>query len=420
MEKLRSAMDPIPNEEVNTTALPTQDALQHLVSLSEPLPEWETPTRLEDMDKADLIRMINDQAKVVQNLRSWIGETQQILRTLINSEQSLAPPPPELPVEEKEEKEEKPVATKKKTKRRRKKKPPAEPNLELLKKQGLIEQKKRLAIEKKEWDDILRSDEKKYRSRVLTLRGIWKQDQYLLKPVRHYADCYSRKLLLRNLRSAKMLSSIINPYFYPSYRSTFATRAYVNYDNPERVWLRDDEDQWHDLPFSHGVKNMIYHSVTAFVDLIRRERPILAEEDWCKWRQEQATLERCQSENYQFVYKNLEKRIPRLRGHPELEEQRIAEIFLRTDERKLNTLAAIEKEYPHYCMLEPQEQEKILWQRVIHDLRHQEQLKKAIQYHQAVPDLSNLPPMEDPVSQQEQALENAIQISEERHTDIRY
>lgn len=427
MEKLRSAMESVPNEEESSTSdVPASNALQDLMNLSEPLPDWEPPSP-EQLEKEELIKMVKEQADMIINLRTWIQETQHLLNTLINTDTLLSSAirmNNDSNHDESHESDSDETVERKKEKKKRKRKkkekeeektPPPPTNIEELIQQGQEEIKKRLSHEKQEWNSILRNDEKQCRSRVLTLRGYWKTDKYILSPVRHYADCYPRGLLLRNLRSAKLLSSIINPYFYPSYRSTYATRVYIDAENNTKAWLRDESDTWHHIPFKDAVKNMVFHSVSAFIDLIRREKPILSENDWCTWRQEQATLENSNTENYQFVLKNLEKRIPSLRGHPEEEENRIAKIFLQNEERKIATLEAIEKEYPHYCTLKQEEQDLILWKRVIYDLRVEEKFKKARQYHEQVPNLNEIDIPDESESLHNIAVENAIQISEERY-----
>ena len=74
------------------------------------------------------------------------------------------------------------------------------------------------------------------------------------------------------MKTAKMLSSIICPYFYPKYISTLDTKVYIDLNKNKTMWFLDDNHKWISVSFSIAIKNMIYHSVSAFIDIIRREK----------------------------------------------------------------------------------------------------------------------------------------------------
>ena len=240
-----------------------------------------------------------------------------------------------------------------------------------------------LLKEQKEWDNLLIGDD------ILNpleniLDGCWNTNNFILKPVRHYADYYSRPLMVRNMKSSKMLTSIICPNFYPKYKSSLDTKVYINVNKKRKLWLRDDNDKWRSVTFSVGFKNMIFHAITAFVDMIRREREILPEENVSSWESEQESLENYHSENHKIVVKNLIKRIPKLSIHPEHEEKKLAEKFLENDEYKVDILTELCNEFPEYSNLSMEEQDTVLYKRVIHDVRHKNKMSKAKIYHSKV------------------------------------
>ena len=238
--------------------------------------------------------------------------------------------------------------------------------------------------EKKEWDNILDEDSKTFNPLENLLDGYWNTDNFILKPVRHYADYYPRPLLIRNMKSSKMLTSIICPNFYPKYISSLDTKVYIDVTKKRKVWLRDETNKWHSLPFSVGFKNLIFHAVTAYVDIIRREIEILPEENMNTWNSEKESLENVNSENYNLIVKNLIKRIPKLSIHPEKEEKRLAEEFNNNDDYRVDILTSLSNELPNYSNLTIEEQETLLLKRIIHDVRHKNSLMKAKQYHNQV------------------------------------
>jgi hypothetical protein len=241
-----------------------------------------------------------------------------------------------------------------------------------------------ISKEQQEWDNILNKDDKTFNPLENILEGYWNTDDYLLKPVRHYADCYSRPLLVRNMKSSKMLTSIICPYFYPKYKSSLDTKAYINVNKKRKLWLRDDNDRWHSVDFSIGFRNMIFHAVSAYVDIIRREEEIIPDELVDMWRAEQDSLENRSSENYKIIMKNLIKRIPKLSCHPEDEEKKLAEKYLADDEYKIDILTELSGELENFSGLSQEDQNNILYKRVIHNVRHKNKLVKAKQYHNMV------------------------------------
>jgi hypothetical protein len=233
--------------------------------------------------------------------------------------------------------------------------------------------------EKKEWESI-RNEKIKLNPLENILIGFWNTDNYILKPVHHYSDCYSRQLMVRNMKSAKMLSSIICPYFYPKYLSSLQTRVYIDINKKKKMWFRDDNDMWHSVDFAVGIKNMIFHAVGAFTDLIRREKEILPEDYACLWESELLTLENNKSENYKIIVKNLIDRITKLSIHPEKEEIRLAEEYLKNDDYKIDILTELSEEY-NFSDLTISNQEKILYKRTIYNVRYENKIKIAKGYH---------------------------------------
>lgn len=238
--------------------------------------------------------------------------------------------------------------------------------------------------EKKDWDNLLDKYSKKFNPLENVLNGYWNTDNFILKPVRHYADYYSRSLLVRNMKSSKMLTSIICPNFYPNYKSSLDTKIYIDITKKRQLWLRDETNKWNSVSFSVGFKNLIFHAVTAYVDLIRREREILPEENVSAWESEKESLENVNSENYKIIVKNLIKRIPKLSIHPEKEENRIAEEFNKDDDYRVDILTFLSNEFPNYSNLTLEEQETLLLKRIIHDVRNKNSIIKARQYHNKV------------------------------------
>lgn len=248
------------------------------------------------------------------------------------------------------------------------------------KSQSLIEHiisKEKQEQEKKEWDDL---EEDTLNPLENILEGFWNTDNYLLKPVRHYSDYYTRSLIVRNMKSAKMLTSIICPYFYPKYKSSLDTKVYINVNKKKTLWLQDSDNKWHSVKFSEGFKNMIFHAVSCFVDIIRREREILPEENVSSWESEQLTLENPNSETYKIIVKNLIKRIPKLSIHPEQEERKLATGYIKNDDYKIDILTELSDDFPDYSNLSIQDQETLLYQRIIHNVRHHNKIKKAMVY----------------------------------------
>jgi hypothetical protein len=227
------------------------------------------------------------------------------------------------------------------------------------------------------WDELLNDEEKEYPPLILS--GYWNNDNYIIKPVRHYADHHNRDLIVRNMRSAKMLSSVICPYFYPKYKSSLNTRVYIDTTRNKKMWLRDNNDKWHSVSYTNGIKNMIFHAVSVYADIIRREGEILDSESVITWKGEQKTLENYQSENYKIICKNLVKRIPTLDVHPEEEEKRLAETYLKDDEFRIDLLTEITESNPEYYL--GKEQDHILIKKAVQNIRDENSLKYAKNFH---------------------------------------
>lgn len=248
--------------------------------------------------------------------------------------------------------------------------------------------KEKQEYEEKEWQDLLNETDL-INPLENVLEGVWNTDNFILKPIRHYADHYSRPLLVRNMKSAKMLTSIICPYFYPKYKSSLDTRVYININKKKSLWLRDNDDKWHSVKFSEGFKNMIFHAIGCFVDIIRREREILPEENVSLWESEQLNLENPNSETYRIIVKNLIKRIPTLSIHPEQEEQKLALGYVKNDEYRIDILTELSKEFEEYSNFPIDQQETLLFQRVIHNVRHHNKIKTARTFHMEMNEFYN-------------------------------
>jgi hypothetical protein len=240
---------------------------------------------------------------------------------------------------------------------------------------------KTILKEQKEWNSIVNDD---YSPLCNELNGYWNTDNFIIKPVRHYSDYYNRSLLVRNMRSAKMLSSIICPHFYFNYKSSLDTKVYINSNKKKRMWLLDDNNKWNDVPFSIGIKNMIFHAVSAYTDIIRREKELLPDDIISSWEAEKVSLENCNSENYKLVYKNLVLRIPNLSRSPEEEEKRLINDYLNLDEYRIDMLTNLSDEYPKYSNLPINIQNSLLYQKIIHNIRFQNKIKNAKMYHSDV------------------------------------
>ena len=236
--------------------------------------------------------------------------------------------------------------------------------------------------EQKEWDSIVENDD--YGPLFNELHGYWNTDNFIIKPVRHYSDYYNRSLLVRNMRTARMLSSIICPHFYPNYKSSLDTKVYIDVNKKKSMWLLDDNNKWNSVPFSVGIKNMIFHAVSAYVDMIRREKEILPENSIGVWELEQISLQNCHGESYKLVVKNLISRIPKLSIHPEEEEKKLITEYLNNEEYKIDILTEISNEYINYAELPMNVQNSLLYQRIIHNIRFQNKIKKAKMYHSDV------------------------------------
>ena len=248
------------------------------------------------------------------------------------------------------------------------------------------EKEKRIQKEKKDWDSLLPARTRRKGPRPGELIGYWQPDQYVLKPVRHYADCYPRQLLLRNINKPKMFSSILCFYFYPNYHSTVLTRVYLDAEKLDKAWLRDEEDKWHSLPFRQVAKNMLFHAVSAYNDLIRREKNILSDEDCGSWRQTQLVLEHTHMEAYQFIISSLEKRIPKITGTPQQEELRIADILLKTEDKLNQVQSELEKEAPHWQDKPDEEKRSQLQNYALHLTRHESSLQLAKKCYESIPE----------------------------------
>ena len=234
--------------------------------------------------------------------------------------------------------------------------------------------------EQKEWELLFKEDMNPIFNE---LDGHWNTDNYIIKPVRHYSDYYNRALLVRNMKSSKMLSSIICPYFYPKYISSLDTKVYININKKNSMWLLDD-NKWKSVSFSIGIQNMVFHAVSAYIDIIRRERELLPEESISRWIEEQASIENHNSENYRLIVKNLISRIPKLLIHPEEEEINLIQTYLKDDEYKIDILTEIINEYPDYFSLPVKLQDSVLYQRIIQTNRFKNKLEKAKILHQEI------------------------------------
>jgi uncharacterized C2H2 Zn-finger protein len=234
--------------------------------------------------------------------------------------------------------------------------------------------------EQKEWELLFKEDMNPIFNE---LDGHWDTDNYIIKPVRHYSDYYNRALLVRNMKSSKMLSSIICPYFYPKYISSLETKVYININKKNSMWLLDD-NKWKSVSFSIGIQNMVFHAVSAYVDIIRRERELLPEESISKWIEEQASIENHNSENYRLIVKNLISRIPKLSIHPEEEEINLIQTYLKDDEYIIDILTEIINEYPDYYSLPQKLKDSVLYQRIIQTNRFKNKLEKAKLLHQEI------------------------------------
>ena len=234
--------------------------------------------------------------------------------------------------------------------------------------------------EQKEWELLFKEDMNPIFNE---LDGHWNTDNYIIKPVRHYSDYYNRALLVRNMKSSKMLSSIICPYFYPKYISSLDTKVYININKKNSMWLLDD-NKWKSVSFSIGIQNMVFHAVSAYIDIIRRERELLPEESISRWIEEQSSIENHNSENYRLIVKNLISRIPKLLIHPEEEEINLIQTYLKDDEYKIDILTEIINEYPDYFSLPVKLQDSVLYQRIIQTNRFKNKLEKAKILHQEI------------------------------------
>ena len=225
-----------------------------------------------------------------------------------------------------------------------------------------------ISKEQKEWDSIVKD------INVYNAVGYWNKDNYIIKPVRHYSDYYNRSLLVRNMKSSKMLSSIICPHFYPNYVSSLDTKVYIDTTKKNSMWLLDDNQKWNSVSFTIAIKNMIFHSVSAYSDLIQREAL-----DSTYWELEKETLENCNSENYKLVSNNLISRIPKLSIHPTEEEKKLINDL--NDEYKIDIVTEISNEYKNYYDLPETIQTSLLHQRIMYSIRFKNKIKKAKTLH---------------------------------------
>jgi len=332
---------------------------------------------IEGLTNEELIIKLKEKTECMNKVSVWVNIAWELLKEVspenIIYEEPTEPETPVTPVASSDDElvEQKEVKEVKVSKKKSKTELP-------------IVSKEVLAKEEKEWDNILNEDDQTFNPLENILDGSWNTDNFILKPVRHYADHYSRPIMARNMKSSKMLTSIICPYFYPKYKSSLDTRVYINVNKKRKLWFRDDNDKWCSITFAVGFKNMIFHAVSAFVDMIRREREILPEENVSSWEAEQESLENHHSENYKIVVKNLIKRIPKLSIHPEQEEKKLAEQYLKDDEYRVDILTELSEELPEYSQLSMEEQENMLHKRIIHNVRHKNKMIKAKLYHSKV------------------------------------
>ena len=345
------------------------------VSLSEKpnIPENKELNNLEDFTNEELIIMLKEKTECLNNVSTWVNIAWVLLKEVS---------PENIKYEEKRVDVNTPITTSASLSYNEEPLPTPKKNKK--EKDLIFIGKDTVTREQQEWDNLLNKDEKTFNPLENILDGFWNTDSYILKPVRHYADFYSRSLMVRNMKSAKMLTSIICPHFYPKYKSSLDTKVYINVNKKRTLWLRDDNDKWNSVDFSHGFMNMIFHVVSAYVDIIRREEEILPEELVDTWKAEQDSLENCNSENYKIIMKNMIKRIPKLSIHPEDEEKNLAESYLTDNEYKIDILTELSEELEDFYGLSQEDQNKILYRRVVHNVRHKNKIAKAKQYHNSV------------------------------------
>jgi hypothetical protein len=380
------------------------EVLAQLIAAPPDLEEKED--ELDGLSKNQLIGLLREQKKCLDQARQWIEETQIILGTLLpqNNASNLLD-------------EVKEVKKKKKEKKKKKVQnmiPEPEPKSDHDEENDIEDQAKivrfqREQEEKKAWDDLLQEEDKRFHPLGGEIGSNWNPDNFKLRPVRHYADCYSRNALIRRMNCAKMLSSVINPYFYPNYKSTYATRVYIDTTKHDKAWLRDENNKWHHLSFHQAVRNMVFHVVTAYTDMIRREQQYLrlSTNDVTLWHQQKMTLICSNSENYQMIIKNLRKRIPGLNVHPEVEEKRIGEILLKNEDRRMDILVQLGDEYSNFSAFSLEKQEELLTKRVLHVVRFAEDIKRAKFHHSKIPPYT-LPTEESSESEEESSNESEV------------
>lgn len=334
--------------------------------------------KLEGLSNEELIIKLKEKTELINKTAVWVDIAWELLKEVspenIIYENPLTPVSTHTPIPSDNESENNVNDTKVNTPVTKKSKSKKKKHLQIISDETLSK-------EKREWDELLNDYEKTFNPLENILEGTWNTDNFILNPVRHYADYYSRPLMARNMKSSKMLTSIICPHFYPKYKSSLDTKVYININKKRKLWLRDENDKWHSVTFAVGFKNMIFHAVTAFVDMIRREREILPEESVSDWGTEQESLENYHSENNKIVVKNLIKRIPKLSIHPEQEEKKLAEEYLKNDDERIDVLTELSTEFPDYSEMSVEDQETLLYKRIIHNVRHRNKMTKAKGYH---------------------------------------
>lgn len=247
------------------------------------------------------------------------------------------------------------------------------------------EEKNIVSRVKEEWDSLLSLEDKKHKNLEYLLDGHWDSDNYIISPVRHYADHFDRRSLIRNINNAKMLSGLICPYFYPKYKSSLNTKAYINNNKKKSLWLLVN-DKWQSVSLKDGIKNMIFHAVSAYEDLIRREDEVIPSGSISDWAREKDKLISTSSEDYKHVSNSIIKRIPSLSIHPEIEEKKLADVYLNDTDFKLDILEELQDEIPNYCKLSFEESEKLIYSKTISKLRHEYNMSMGKKCHLIVDD----------------------------------
>lgn len=176
------------------------------------------------------------------------------------------------------------------------------------------------------------------------LRGVWDPNRYHLEPVRHYADHYKRGQIIRSMLCADFIISLIKNHFFPRASSSFEKNAYLSFKNSKKIWLKTRKG-WIYLDSSIAIKNMIFHTVSAYKDLIRREKDYIGDRYLERWGSQIHYLENTYNEKYRYVTQIILSQLPVLReSHPR--DLEIKELKMDGKNNKIESkllLKAIEK-----------------------------------------------------------------------------